>query len=99
MARAEPPGRAGEQRVAEPAWSVVFAGYFIHHKYDPVPLQLGVVVPQSKQLFDTGQLEVLKVIRVVNEALSVGLVIADAYFSFVIGQHKRMSTCGSCIIF
>ncbi|HJQ79059.1 MAG TPA: hypothetical protein VJ828_03845, partial [Lacipirellulaceae bacterium] len=66
---------------------------------DPVPLQLGVVVPEGKQLLNAGQLEVLKVIRVVDEALSVGLVIADANFDFVIRQHKRMSTCRDYIIF
>src|SRR5262245_4560740 len=48
-------------------------------------------MPERQQLLDAGQLEVLKIVRVVHETLCVGFVVADANFYFVVWQHANVN--------
>jgi hypothetical protein len=66
---------------------VVFAGDLADDEYDAVALKLRVVVAKRAKLLHPRQLEIDKVIRVMNEPLPVGFVVADADFNFVIREH------------
>jgi len=77
------------QGVAEFAGAVVAASDLGDNQDDAVPLQVGVMVTQCQELLNAGEFKVLEIVGVVDEALSVGFVIADADFDFVVGKHSE----------
>ena len=54
-----------------------------------VALQVGVVVPHRLEHLDAGQLEVLKVVRMMHHALAVGFVVANVNLDLMF-QHGRL---------
>lgn len=75
------------ERVPEAAGAQVFARDLVDDQDDTVSLQLRIVIAQREELLDAGQLEILKIVRVMDEALGVGFVVANADFNFVVGEH------------
>ena len=82
------------QRLAEPTGPMVSAGDLLHDQDNTVAFQVGIIVTHGLELLDAGQLEVLKVVGMVNEALRIGFVVPHANFDLVFLQHVRLAGWG-----
>lgn len=79
------------QRVAKPAGTQVMNVHFIHDEQKSIAFEVGVVAALGEQLLDPRQLEILQVVRVMDETLGIGFVVANANFNLVIGQHGTVN--------